>query len=33
MPVWSPGYYAVLDFPGNVQQFRAGYGDGRAVHF
>ena len=31
MPVWSPGYYAILDFPKNVRNFRAENGAGRAL--
>ncbi len=31
MPVWSPGYYAVLDFPKNVRNFSAADGAGRPL--
>jgi predicted metalloprotease with PDZ domain len=31
MPVWSPGYYGIRDFPKNVQNFRAEDGQGDAL--
>jgi hypothetical protein len=31
MPVWTPGYYVIMDYPKNVVSFRAGDGAGRAL--
>ena len=31
MPVWTPGYYGLFDFPGNVRDFSPVDGDGRAL--
>lgn len=31
MPVWTPGYYGVFDFAGNVRNFAAKDGEGRDV--
>ncbi|UII26619.1 M61 family peptidase [Fulvivirga maritima] len=32
MPVWTPGYYQILDFPGNVKNFNAS-ADGNTIDF
>ena len=31
MPVWTPGYYGVFDYAGNVRNFAAADGDGRPL--
>jgi len=31
MPVWTPGYYRIMDYARNVLNFRAEDGTGRAV--
>ena len=31
MPVWSPGYYGIMDFAKNVQNFRAEDGAGKEL--
>ena len=31
MPVWTPGYYVIMDYPKNVVSFRAEDGAGRAL--
>jgi predicted metalloprotease with PDZ domain len=33
MPAWAPGYYRILDFEKNVQNFRAADGAGRPLPF
>ncbi len=31
MPMWTPGYYGILDFPGNVRNFQAADGTGKQL--
>jgi predicted metalloprotease with PDZ domain len=31
MPMWTPGYYGILDFPKNVRNFRAADGTGKQL--
>ena len=31
MPVWTPGYYVIMDYPKNVVNFRAEDGAGHAL--
>ncbi len=33
MPVWSPGYYQLLDFAGNVEDFTATDATGKSLTF
>ncbi|MES1219120.1 MAG: hypothetical protein ABUT20_26680, partial [Bacteroidota bacterium] len=31
IPVWTPGYYQILDFPGNIENFSASDNSGKSL--